>query len=416
MNAEVKPGYKLTEVGVIPEDWDVKSFAEIGNIKTGPFGTLLKASEYYAVEGVPLVSVRDIGEGKLTFDEYTPLVPILIVRRMPEYVLNDGDIVFGRKGGVDRSAIVQKHQVGCFLGSDGIRVRPSKVYHALFIAYQLQRKEIQAWLLKNATGTTMPSMNQAILRRISLPIPTKAEQEAIAEALSDADALIASLEQLIAKKRQIKQGAMQDLLTGKKRLPGFSGEWEVKSLGEISITNKGSQLHDSESTQDGTHPHLNGGIAPSGYAEKSNTPANTIAVSEGGNSCGYVQLMKVPYWCGGHCYSIISKCVDNDFLYHALKAQQTALMGLRVGSGLPNVQKTALLSFKLCYPSGGSEQTALAEILMDMDSEIEALEVKLEKAHQLKQCMMRKLLTGQIRLVRLTKDSCKVSELCSNFK
>ena len=91
-------------------------------------------------------------------------------------------------------------------------------------------------------------------------------------------------------------------------------------------------------------------------------------------------------------------------------------MGLRVGSGLPNVQKTALLSFKLCYPSGGSEQTALAEILMDMDSEIEALEVKLEKAHQLKQCMMRKLLTGQIRLVRLTKDSCKVSELCSNFK
>jgi type I restriction enzyme S subunit len=86
MNGEVKPGYKLTEVGVIPEDWDVKSFAEIGNIKTGPFGTSLKAAEYYAVEGVPLVSVRDIGEGKLTFDEHTPLVPSTVVRRMPEYV------------------------------------------------------------------------------------------------------------------------------------------------------------------------------------------------------------------------------------------------------------------------------------------------------------------------------------------
>jgi type I restriction enzyme S subunit len=85
-------------------------------------------------------------------------------------------------------------------------------------------------------------MNQAILRRISLPIPTKAEQEAIAEALSDADALIESLEQLITKKRQIKQGAMQELLTGKKRLPGFSGEWEVKKLGDVVKISKGQLI------------------------------------------------------------------------------------------------------------------------------------------------------------------------------
>ena len=169
---EVKPGYKQTEVGVIPEEWEVKSFAEIGHAKTGPFGTLLKAKEYYTNEGAPLVSVRDIGEGVLNFDEHTPLVPPPVVRRLPEYVLNPGDIVFGRKGGVDRSAIVTERQAGCFLGSDGIRIRPSKACHAPFVAYQLQRKEIQVWLLQNATGTTMALMNQEILGRILLAIPT----------------------------------------------------------------------------------------------------------------------------------------------------------------------------------------------------------------------------------------------------
>ncbi|NTU50416.1 MAG: restriction endonuclease subunit S [Desulfobulbaceae bacterium] len=192
---------------------------------------------------------------------------------------------------------------------------------------------------------------------------------------------------------------MQELLTGKKRLPGFSGEWEVKSLGEISTTTKGSQLCCSESIQDGMYPHLNGGIAPSGYAEKTNMSENTIAISEGGNSCGYVQLMRVPYWCGGHCYSVIPKCIDNSFLYQALKAQQSNLMGLRVGSGLPNVQKTALLSFKLCYPSNDIEQAAIAKVLTVMDAEIDLLETKLAKTRQIKQGMMHNLLTGKIRLI-----------------
>src|ERR1051325_332483 len=92
-----RPGYKQTEVGVIPEEWNANSLAEIGHFKTGPFGTLLKAEEYYASEGAPLVSVGDIGEGVLTFGEHTPLVPSEVVRRLPQYILNAGDIVFGRK-------------------------------------------------------------------------------------------------------------------------------------------------------------------------------------------------------------------------------------------------------------------------------------------------------------------------------
>jgi len=413
MNAEVKPGYKLTEVGVIPEDWDVQSLAEIGNIKTGPFGTLLKASEYYAVEGVPLVSVRDIGEGKLTFDEHTPLVPILIVRRMPEYVLNDGDIVFGRKGGVDRSAIVQKHQVGCFLGSDGIRIRPLKVYHALFIAYQLQRKEIQAWLLKNATGTTMPSMNQAILRRISLPIPTKAEQQSIAEALSDADALIESLEQLITKKSQIKQGAMQKLLNPK-------DGWEKVKLGSLGVFLKGSGVKRDES--------LSGNIPCIRYGEIYTKHKDYIKAfdswisSEVAATATRIKCGDILFAGSGETKEEIGKCVafvddidayaGGDIVILRPNNANSLFLGCYLNTESVNRQKAskgqgdavvhigsnALADIDLIIPPV-EEQAVVASVLFDMDAEIGALEAKLEKIRQLKQGMMYNLLTGKIRMV-----------------
>ncbi len=156
----LKPGYKQTEVWVIPEDWKVEPLKSITSIKTGPFGTLLKADEYSSGEGTPLISVGEVGEGMLRVDDHTPLVPPSVVRRLPEYVLNCGDIVLGRKGAVDRSALVSENQAGWFLGSDGIRIRPSKSCYPPFVAWQFQRNAIKAWLLQNATGTTMASMNQ----------------------------------------------------------------------------------------------------------------------------------------------------------------------------------------------------------------------------------------------------------------
>jgi len=213
------------------------------------------------------------------------------------------------------------------------------------------------------------------------------------------DGLLGGLDRLIAKKRDLKQAAMQQLLTGQTRLPGFHGEWEVKRLGDIATISKGTQLHSSETNPDGHFPHFNGGISPSSFTDKFNTPANTIAISEGGNSCGYVQLVPQPFWCGGHCYAVVPKSADNRFLFHALKGQQTAIQGLRVGSGLPNVQKTALADFELRLPSDKAEQTAIAEVLTEMDEELAALEQRREKTRALKQAMMQELLTGRIRLV-----------------
>jgi type I restriction enzyme S subunit len=238
------------------------------------------------------------------------------------------------------------------------------------------------------------------LTEMGVVLPTtSAEQRAIATALSDVDGLLGGLDRLIAKTRDLKQAAMQQLLTGQTRLPGFHGEWEVKRLGDVASLSKGTQLHSSETEEGGKFAHLNGGITPSSYTHKSNTAGNTIAISEGGNSCGFVQFMTEPYWCGGHCYSVIPNGVDNHFLYQALKGQQSAIMGLRVGSGLPNVQKTGLLAFKIHLPSALPEQTAIATVLSEMDGELAVLEQRREKTRALKQAMMQELLTGRTRLL-----------------
>ena len=164
---DLMPGYKQTEVGVIPENWEVKSIHEIAAIKTGPFGTLLKAAEYSESNGVPLISVGEIREGFLRITDHTPRVPEAVVRRLPQYVLKKGDIVLGRKGAVERSALIREKQEGWFLGSDGISIRPSKQCHDEYLALQLQSHRVRGWLIQNAIGTTMASLNQEILRRIA---------------------------------------------------------------------------------------------------------------------------------------------------------------------------------------------------------------------------------------------------------
>jgi type I restriction enzyme S subunit len=175
-------------------------------------------------------------------------------------------------------------------------------------------------------------------------------------------------------------------------------EWEMKRLGDVASVSKGTQLHSSEVNEGGKFAHLNGGITPSSYTNKSNTAGNTIAISEGGNSCGFVQFMQEPYWCGGHCYSVIPNGADNHFLYQALKGQQSAIMALRVGSGLPNVQKKGLLDFKISIPETLPEQRAIAEALSDVDALLDGLDQLIAKKRDLKQAAMQQLLTGQTRL------------------
>lgn len=162
-----------------------------GSIKTGPFGTVLKAAEY-VVDGAPVISVGEVGYGSLLISDKTPRVGSETVARLSGYVLRSGDIVFGRKGAVDRSAWVRTHEDGYFLGSDGIRLRVGDTVDSRFLAYQLQSVRLRDWLLQHAAGTTMASLNQSTIERIPVVLPPLDQQRGIAEVLAALDDKIAA--------------------------------------------------------------------------------------------------------------------------------------------------------------------------------------------------------------------------------
>jgi type I restriction enzyme, S subunit len=433
---EVRSGYKLTEAGVIPEDWCVRTIGELAAIRTGPFGTLLKAGEYSSTNGVPLISVGEIRQGFLRVTAETPRVPDAVVRRLPQYVLRKGDIVLGRKGGVERSALIRQGENGWFLGSDGISIRASGGCHDEYLALQFRSHQIQEWLAQNATGTTMPSLNQEILKRLIVPLPpTQAEQEAIAAALSAADALIESLDQLIAKKRDIKRGTTQELLSGETRLPGFQ-----RASNRIRETDAGLIPEDWDAEKLGdclTEPPAYGINAPAvPYEDK--LPAYVRITDIGGdgrlssknsvsvhapNSADYLledgDLVFARTGASvGKSYRHIhsdGRLVFAGFLIRVrpnplrlnpsfLAAFATTgqywnwvrLMSMR--SGQPGINGNEYAQMPIPRPSI-EEQTAIAAILSDMDAEITEHDAKLAKARQIKQGMMQNLLTGKIRLV-----------------
>ena len=173
------------------KDWEIGTIGSLiardgGSIKTGPFGTVLKAAEY-SRDGVPLISVGEIGYGFIQVHTSTPRAPAEVVARLPEYVLRSGDIVFARKGSIDRSAIVTREQDGWFLGSDGIRLRLPSSCEPRFIAYHFQNPRTRSWLEQHSTGSTMPSLNQGTIERVPVELPSRSEQKAIAAILGALD-------------------------------------------------------------------------------------------------------------------------------------------------------------------------------------------------------------------------------------
>ena len=176
------------------------------------------------------------------------------------------------------------------------------------------------------------------------------------------------------------------------------GNWNKDSLDSICNIVKGEQLNKLYLEKSGDYPCINGGIEPSGYTDKWNRLENTITISEGGNSCGYVNLLKTKFWSGGHCYSLqnIKEGFDLGFLYYALKGNESKIMGLRVGSGLPNIQQKAIKAFAIKYPENEPEQTRIAEILSTADEAIAHTEALIAKYQRIKTGLMQDLLTRGI--------------------
>ncbi|MBV5304354.1 MAG: restriction endonuclease subunit S [Chlorobium sp.] len=255
MSAEVKTGYKLTEVGVIPEDWEVRRIGELKPfITSGSRGW----AEFYSDRGAPFIRITNLVRTSIFLD-LKDLRLVNLPKDASEGTrtqLHDDDVLISITADigiisyvspdVPKPAYINQHIA--LVRFDASTISPK------FVAYFLASDKPQKLFRALTDSGAKAGMSLLTVQNVLLAFPpTKTEQEATAEVLSDADALIASLEQLIAKKRQIKQGAMQELLTGKKRLPGFSGEWVEKTLGEIATIKTGSS-NNQDKNEDGEYP------------------------------------------------------------------------------------------------------------------------------------------------------------------
>lgn len=223
-------GYKQTEVGVIPEDWCVINIGNLADVKTGPFGSALHEKDY-VVDGTPIITVEHLGERGVTYRNL-PMVSDSDKVRLKSYQLKKNDIVFSRVGSIDRNALIRENESGWLFSGRLLRVKlKSDKYVASFFSHQFHTAPFKKRIIEVAVGQTMPSLNTKILKGILVVVPrvTK-EQTAIATILSDMDEEIQALQQRLSKTRQIKQGMMQELLTGRTRLP--FAKLDTKSQGE----------------------------------------------------------------------------------------------------------------------------------------------------------------------------------------
>ena len=224
-----------------------------------------------------------------------------------------------------------------------IRLKP---HNGSFISYQLNGKR-KYDIAKVAQGVSVVHLYGEHLKGIVTYNPQLDEQKKIVRIISSLDERIATQNKIIEDLKSLIKGSYKNTfssLDGRKR-----------KLGDICHIVKGQQVNGEFLTNMGQYYVMNGGTEPSGFYHKFNTPANTISISEGGNSCGYIQFNGAPFWSGGHCYTLQSLDIDVNYLYHFLKSKELDVMNLRIGSGLPNIQKKDLACFQVIVPKQSTQ-------------------------------------------------------------
>lgn len=297
--------------------------------------------------------------------------------------------------------------ITAYAGSDIIILSPYNSYDSMFLGYLLNSPAVVSQKAQKGQGDAVVHITSSALFDIILTLPESLlEQRAIAAALSDADSYIAALERLIAKKRNIKQGAMQELLTGKRRLPGFTGEWNIKLLGEVLKVGHGKSQRGIE-TASGKYPIL----ATSGVIGRTSVflyDKPSVLIGRKG-TIDKPQYMDSPFWTIDTLYyTIINEESYPRYLYYLFCTIDWS--SLNEASGVPSLSANVIEKLQVIIPEK-PEQTAIATFLSDMDAEIDALAAQLDKAKYIKQGMMQELLTGRIRLLSTEQDVAQPSNL-----
>ncbi len=270
---------------------------------------------------------------------------------------------------------------GILLGGDLNIIRLHN-YDGSFVSYQLNGKR-KYDIAKVAQGVSVVHLYGEHLKGVKTVNPCLAEQKKISRFLSLLDERIAVQNRLIEDLKKLRCAVSNKLFQSVKGV--------VIPLSSISNIVKGKQINGDFLAEVGEYYVMNGGTEPSGYYDNYNVEANTISISEGGNSCGYVQFNRMPFWSGGHCYTIqdIVSDVETLYLYHYLKSKEDSIMKLRIGTGLPNIQKKDLAEFKVIIPAIEQQRT-ISNILslLERKNEIEGqllIAMRTEKQHLLRQ-------------------------------
>jgi type I restriction enzyme S subunit len=422
---ELRPGYKQTEVGVIPDDWRVASVGDLA-LKVGSGITPTGGQRVYRGHGRPFVRSQNVGWGDLLLDDIA-YIDEATHSCFPDTEIRLHDVLLNITGAsIGRSALADVRLVGgnvnqhvCIIRANSRELVPG--FLNSFLVSDLGQRQIESF----QAGGNRQGLNFAQVRSMRITLPsTESEQRAIAAALSDVDALLSGLDRLIAKKRDLKQAAMQQLLTGQTRLPGFYGKWTTKelgTLGEICGAGVDKKIRPGEqpvrlvnymdvyrrsviySKELDHHVTARTDQAIRCAVKKGDiffTPSSEMPFDIAASAVAMEDIADACY-----SYHVVRLRLDEDwdlrFRAYGFKTQSFLDEAARTseGSGVRYVITQAKFRhLTVRYPTEKGEQAAIAEVLTDMDAELAALERRREKTRALKQAMMQELLTGKTRL------------------
>ena len=389
--------FKDTEIGRIPEEWEI-----------GYFGDVLCT---FSAGATPYRGIPDYYNGKINWISSGELNYNVIydtIEHISEEALRNTNLCLHAPG-TFLMAITGLEATGtrgkcAFVGAPSATNQSCLAINGtnkmdIKYLYWYYRMYGDYLAFKYSQGTKQQSFTATIVKNLPITYPKQViEQHHIASALTSIDNLIASLGKLIEKKKNIKQGAMQQLLTGQIRLKGFSEPWGEKKLEEVCSVKRGVRVVKRNLTTDGLYPVYQNTNFPLGYSNQYNVEANTPFVIIGG-SAGQVGICRERYWAADDCAFFACHDIYKEYLYYVLLLNQSNILhNVRTGT-IPRLDRSFLSNMVVYISSNIDEQQAIATILTKMDDEITALEAKRAKYEAIKQGMMQQLLTGKIRLI-----------------
>ena len=416
---EMKSGYKMTEVGVIPEDWEVKNVSESCLIKARIGWQGLKKSEYMSSGDYLLITGTDFDNGQVNWKSCA-YVSKARYEQDSNIKIRPQDILISKDGTIGKVAYLGMIPKAGTLNSGIFVIRANdRKIDQVFLSKIFMSFYFEEFLNRLVAGSTINHLYQKDFVKFCFPLPNSEEQTAIATALSDVDSLISALTKKIEKKKAIKQGLMQQLLTGKKRLPGFNDKWKSMLLGDIAEVKDGTHQTPKYVKSGGKPFYSVENVTADDFKnvkhislEEHKALTSNYRMEKGDvlmTRIGSIGCCKYVDWDVDASFYVslallkINEKYDSKFISYLsnIKSFKEEVMLNSLVFAIPQKINLGNISLiKVYIPTSKAEQTAISNILSDCDSEIAALEEKRDKYKEIKQGMMQQLLTGKIRLIK----------------